>query len=103
MFAYRVESANLHLDIDRNQLDIWVCRTGLGIRLHRAKVLLQRKHHLAVLYVTGVGVDFLGDYEAPLKRNQPSVDEDFRQRTDNDPSSSSHLPPSLKQSTYQQQ
>jgi hypothetical protein len=52
MFAYRVESANLHLDIDRNQIDIWVCRTGPGIRLHRAKVLLQRKHHLAVLYVT---------------------------------------------------
>jgi hypothetical protein len=70
MFAYREQSANLYLDIDRNQLDIWVYRTGLGIRLHRAKVLLQRKHHLVVLYVTGVGVDFLGDYEAPLMRDR---------------------------------
>jgi hypothetical protein len=39
MFEYGVESANLHLDIDRNQLDIWVCRTGLGIGLHLVKVL----------------------------------------------------------------
>jgi len=59
-----VESVNLHLDIDRNQLDIWVCRTGLGIGLHLAKVLLERKHHLVVLYVTfGVGVDFWGAYD----------------------------------------
>jgi hypothetical protein len=43
MFAYRVESANLHLYIDCNQLNIWVCRTGLGIGLHLAKCLLERK------------------------------------------------------------
>jgi hypothetical protein len=45
MFIDRVESANLHLDIDRDEHDIWVCRAGLGIGLHLVKVLLERKHH----------------------------------------------------------
>ncbi len=63
LFANRVESANLHLDIDRNQLDIWVY--GTGIYLHLSKVLLERKHHLVVLYITfGVEVDFWGVDEA---------------------------------------
>lgn len=62
LFANRVESANLHLDIDRNQLDIWVYRTGLGICLHLAKFLSEREHHLVVLHITfGVGRSgFLG-------------------------------------------
>ena len=42
LFAYRVESTNLHLDIDHNQLNIWGLRTRLGICLHLAKILLEK-------------------------------------------------------------
>ncbi len=54
----RVESANLHLDINYNQLDVRVCMTRLEIGLHLAKVLLERKHYLVVLYVT-VGQEWI--------------------------------------------
>lgn len=42
LFAYRVESTNLHLDIHHNQLNIWGLRTGLGICLHLAKISLEK-------------------------------------------------------------